>query len=344
MQALQLVEWRHDPELRDVTEPEPGPGEVVVRIGGAGVCHSDLHLLYEFSPDLMPYRPPFTLGHENAGWVHALGAGVTGLEVDEPVAVFGAWGCGHCIRCRQGMENYCVNAATAGASAGLGRDGGMAPYLLVPAARLVVPLGDLDPVAAAPLTDAGLTPYHAIRRSLPKLVPGSTAVAIGVGGLGHMGVQLLAAMTAATVIAVDQRPEALELARASGADVTVTSGPDAAAEIRDATGGVGADVILDFVGVEATIQLGMQVARPLSDLTVVGIGGGTYPFGFFTGPQEVSLQTTYWGSITELMELLALARRGIVKAEYTTYSLADAPKAYDALRAGTLRGRAVVVP
>ena len=168
----------------------------------------------------MPYRPPFTLGHENAGWVHALGAGVTGLEVGEPVAVYGAWGCGHCIRCRQGMENYCVNAATAGASGGLGRDGGMASYLLVPAARLVVPLGDLDPVAAAPLTDAGLTPYHAIRRSLPKLVPGSTAVAIGVGGLGHMGVQLLAAMTAATVIAVDQRPEALELARAGGADVT----------------------------------------------------------------------------------------------------------------------------
>jgi propanol-preferring alcohol dehydrogenase len=220
----------------------------------------------------------------------------------------------------------------------------MASYLLVPAARLVVPLGDLDPVAAAPLTDAGLTPYHAIRRSLPKLVPGSTAVAIGVGGLGHMGVQLLAAMTAATVIAVDQRPEALDLAGSSGADVLVTSGADAAAEIREATGGVGADVVLDFVGSDATMQLGVQVARPLGDLTVVGIAGGSLPFGFFTTPYELSLQTTYWGSITELMELLALARRGVVKAEYTTYSLADAPKAYDALRAGTLRGRAVVIP
>jgi propanol-preferring alcohol dehydrogenase len=344
MQALQLVEWQHDPELREIAEPEPGPGEVVVRIGGAGVCHSDLHLLYEFPPDLMPYKPPFTLGHENAGWVHALGAGVTEVEVGEPVAVYGAWGCGHCLRCRQGTENYCVNAATAGASGGLGRDGGMASYLLVPAARLVVPLGDLDPVAAAPLTDAGLTPYHAIRRSLPKLVPGSTAVAIGVGGLGHMGVQLLAAMTAATVIAVDQRPEALDLAGSSGADVLVTSGADAAAEIREATGGVGADVVLDFVGSDATMQLGVQVARPLGDLTVVGIAGGSLPFGFFTTPYELSLQTTYWGSITELMELLALARRGVVKAEYTTYSLADAPKAYDALRAGTLRGRAVVIP
>jgi alcohol dehydrogenase, propanol-preferring len=344
MQALQLTQWQHDPELRDVSEPDPAPGEVVVRIGGAGVCHSDLHLLYEFPPDLMPYEPPFTLGHENAGWVHALGAGVTALEVGDPVAVYGAWGCGHCIRCRQGTENYCVNAATAGASGGLGRDGGMATYLLVPSSRLVVPLGDLDPVAAAPLTDAGLTPYHAIRRSLAKLVPGSTAVAIGVGGLGHMGVQLLSAMTAARVIAVDQRPEALDLAASVGADVTIAAGPDAAAAIYDATGGLGADVVIDFVGADATMQLGAQVSRPLGDLTVVGIAGGSLPFGFFSTTYELSLQTTYWGSITELMELLDLARRGVVKAEYTTYPLADAPAAYEALKAGTLRGRAVVVP
>jgi len=220
----------------------------------------------------------------------------------------------------------------------------MAPYLLVPSARLVIPLGDLDPVAAAPLTDAGLTPYHAIRRSLPKLLPGSTAVAIGVGGLGHLGVQLLSALTAAQVIAVDQRPEALELAAASGADLTVASGPDTAAEIRDATRGVGADVVLDFVGAEATMQLGVQIARPLGDLTVVGIAGGSVPFGFFSVPYEVSLQTTYWGSVPELMELLRLAERGIVRAEYTTFPLAEAPAAYAALKAGTLRGRAVVVP
>jgi alcohol dehydrogenase, propanol-preferring len=342
MQALQLVEWNHDPELRDVAEPDPGPGEVVVKIGGAGVCHSDLHLLYEFPPGLLPYDPPFTLGHENAGWVHAVGAGVSGLEIGQPVAVFGAWGCGRCIRCRQGTENYCVEGATV--CGGLGRNGGMAPYLLVPSARLIVPLGDLEPAAAAPLTDAGLTPYHAIRRSLPKLVPGSTAVAIGVGGLGHMGVQLLKAMTAAKVVAVDQRAEALELAAAGGADVTVTAGPDAAAEIRDATGGLGADVVLDFVGAEATMQLGAAVTRPLGDLTVVGIAGGSIPFGFFSVAYEVSLQTTYWGSVVELMELLELTRRGLVKPEYTTYTLADAPKAYDALKAGTLRGRAVVVP
>lgn len=344
MQALRLVEWQHDPELRDATEPDPGPGEVVVKIGGAGVCHSDLHVLYEFPPGLMPYDPPFTLGHENAGWVHALGAGVTGLEVGQPVAVYGAWGCGHCYRCRQGTENYCMNGALAGAPGGLGRDGGMAPYMLVPSSRLVVPLGDLDPVAAAPLTDAGLTPYHAIRRSLPKLVPGSTAVVIGVGGLGHMGVQLLSAMTGTRIIAVDQKADALELARSHGAEVTVDAGDDAAAAIREATRGVGADVVLDFVGANDTMALGVQVARPLGDLTIVGIAGGTLPVGFFSTPYELSVQTTYWGTVPELIELLDLAARGVVTPEVTTFSLADAPAAYEALRAGTLRGRAVVVP
>ncbi len=329
MRALQLTAWQHDPELRDVSEPEPGPGQVVVRIGGAGVCHSDLHLLYEFPPELLPYRPPFTLGHENAGWVEALGAGVTGLEVGEPVAVYGAWGCGHCVRCRQGMENYCVNQAQlACAGGGLGCDGGMAPLMLVPSARLLVPLGDLDPTQAAPLTDAGLTPYHAIRRSLPKLLPGSSAVVIGVGGLGHMAVQLLAATTAAQVIAVDMRPEALELAAAHGAEVTVTSGDSAAAEIREATKGVGADVVLDFVGADATMQLAVLVARPLADVTIVGIAGGSVPFGFFSVPYEISLQTTYWGSIVELIEVLELARRGVIRPEVTTYPLDDAPTAY----------------
>ena len=332
MRALQLVSWQHDPEFRDVADPDPRPGEVVVRVGGAGVCHSDLHLLYEFPAGVVPFEPPFTLGHENAGWVHAVGAGVDGLEVGEPVAVYGAWGCGRCVRCRQGVENYCVDPAAAGPSGGLGRDGGMAPLMLVPSARLVVPLGDLEPVAAAPLTDAGLTPYHAIRRSLPKLRPGSSAVVIGVGGLGHMAVQLLSALTSTRIIAVDQRPAALELAASGGADVTVVAGDHAAAEIRDVTGGLGADVVLDVVGSEATMQLAVDVSRPLGDVTIVGIAGGSVPFGFFSVPYEVSLQTTYWGSIVELVELLELARRGAVRAQITTFALDDATSAYDLLR------------
>ena len=346
MKALQITGWQQPPELREVPVPEPGPGEVVVRIGGAGACHSDLHLVHDFVEGMMPFELPFTLGHENAGWVHAVGAGVHGLELGTPVAVYGAWGCGRCARCRAGMENYCVNAAALGAmGGGLGLDGGMAEYLLVPSPRLLVPLGDLDPVLAAPLTDAGLTPYHAIRRSRHLLVPGSTAVVIGAGGgLGHLAVQILAATSSATVVAVDTDPAGLSLATAVGADFGVVSGPDAAAEISEITSGLGADVVLDFVGVDATLALAAASSRSLGHVTLVGIGGGTHAFNFFSQPYEVSFATTYWGSITELMELLDLAADGHVAPHIERVSLDDAAATYDRLAAGELHGRAVITP
>ncbi|BCJ57513.1 NAD(P)-dependent alcohol dehydrogenase [Micromonospora endophytica] len=348
MRALRLPGWKTQPELVDVDEPTPGPGQVVVKIGGAGACHSDLHLMHDFDAGAVPWNPPFILGHENAGWVHALGAGVTGLEVGQPVAVYGPWGCGVCARCRVGAENYCENPAAApvpGGGGGLGLDGGMAEYELVPAARFVVPLPDgLDPVRAAPLTDAGLTPYHAIRRSWSKLPPGSTAVVIGVGGLGHIAVQILKATTATRVIAVDTRAEALRLAEEGGADLTLRSGADTAEEIRAATGGRGADVVLDFVGAEATMRLGAAAARTLGDLTIVGIAGGTLPVNFFSVPYELSIQTTYWGSRPELIEVLELGARGLVRPKTTTYGLDDALRAYAQMQDGTLEGRAVIVP
>lgn len=348
MKALQLVAWQHAPELREVADPEPGPGEVVVRIAGAGACHSDLHLMADFPPGMLPFEPPFTLGHENAGWVHALGAGVTGLEIGQPVAVYGAWGCGSCRRCRQGMENYCERQAEIGVmGGGLGADGGMAPFMRVPSARFLVPIGDLDPVDAAPLTDAGLTPYHAVKRSLPLLIPGSHAVVIGAGGLGHIAVQLLRELSAATVIAVDQRTEPLELCAQVGADHTVTSGVeghDTAAEIRELTGGKGADVVIDCVGVNVTMALGAAVGRPLGHLTVVGLGGGTLPFTFFALPYEMSVAATYWGTLPELVELIELAVRGRVRAHVQRFDLDHAAQVYDDLKAGRLRGRAVVVP
>ncbi|AEB43847.1 MULTISPECIES: NAD(P)-dependent alcohol dehydrogenase [Micromonospora] len=348
MRALRLPAWKSDPELVEVDEPTPGPGEVVVKIGGAGACHSDLHLMHDFEAGSLPWNPPFTLGHENAGWVHALGAGVTGLEIGQPVAVYGPWGCGVCARCRVGAENYCENPAAApipGGGGGLGLDGGMAEYELVPAARLVVPLPEgLDPVLAAPLTDAGLTPYHAIRRSWAKLPPGSTAVVIGVGGLGHIGVQILKATTATRIIAVDTRDEALQLAEECGADQTLRSGERTVEEIRSATGGRGADVVLDFVGADATMKMGAAAARTVGDLTIVGIGGGSLPVSFFSVPYEVSIQTTYWGSRPELIEVLDLGARGLLRPKTTTFSLDDAMSAYRKMQDGTLEGRAVIVP
>jgi alcohol dehydrogenase, propanol-preferring len=348
MHALQLPAWKCEPALVEVEDPAPGPGEVVIRIGGSGVCHSDLHLMHDFDAGVLPWAPPFTLGHENAGWVHELGTGVTGLDVGTPVAVYGPWGCGACSRCQLGIETYCENPAAApmpGGGGGLGADGGMAEYLLVPAARHLLPLpAGLEPVAAAPLTDAGLTPYHAVRRSWPKLAPGSTAVVIGVGGLGHLAVQILKATTAARVVAVDVRSDALALATEEGAEEAVPADDKAAETIRALTGGHGADVVLDFVGSDATLLMGAAAARTLGDVTIVGIAGGTLPVSFFSVPYEVSIQTTYWGTRPELVEVLDLAARGLIRPQVTTFPLADAAKAYHELEQGHIRGRAVIVP
>ena len=338
-----MVEFGREPELMEVPDPVPGPGEVVITVGAAGACHSDLHILYELDASGM-WNLPMTLGHETAGWVHAMGPGVDGLSEGDPVAVYGPWGCGICARCAVGMENYCERPTAVGGG-GLGADGGMADYLLVPHQRHLVALPHgLDPVAAAPLTDAGLTPYHAIRRSWSKLAPGSTIVLIGVGGLGHVGVQIARATSGAQIVAVDVKAEALELARSVGAHHAFPSDGDAAQRIRDLTGGRGADVVIDFVGAAATLELARSVARRMGDVTIVGIGVGEVPLSFFTQPYEVSIATTYWGSRPELVELLALAARGDVTAECTVYSLDDAARTYRDLRDGKLTGRAVVVP
>ena len=343
MRALRMIGFGRDPELVEIPDPTPGPGEVMIRVGAAGACHSDLHVLYELDVAGV-WQLPMTLGHENAGWVHALGAGVTGLAEGDPVAVYGAWGCGVCARCAIGVENYCERPSVVGGG-GLGLDGGMADYLLVPDQRYLVPLPDgLDPVTAAPLTDAGLTPYHAIRRSWPKLTPDASIVLIGVGGLGHIAVQIARATTAAQVIAVDLKPDALELARKVGADHAVESDDDAAQRIRDLTGGRGADVVIDFVGATPTLNLARDVARNLADVTIVGIAGGEVPVSFFSQPYEVSIATTYWGSRPELVELLALAASGRISAERSLYSLEHGAQAYRDLRDNRVTGRAVVVP
>ena len=348
MKALRLEAWHSEPLLREVPDPEPGPGEVVIQVGGAGACHSDLHLMHEFEDGVLPWAPPFTLGHENAGWIHLLGDGVTGFEPGQPVAVVGAWGCGRCQHCRAGLETYCdrpQDAYVPAGGGGLGADGGMAELMLVPSARHLVPLpGGLDPVHAAPLTDAALTPYHAVRRSWPKLIPGSTVVAIGVGGLGHLGVQILRATTAARIIAVDSREAARDLAKRCGADLVLGPGEGTAAEIREATDGLGADVVLDFVGSDDTLALAAAASRSLADISIVGLGGGVLPVSFFGVPYEASVQTTYWGNRFELVEVLDLAARGLIRAEITRFSLDWSAAAYAQLAKGSIDGRAVVVP
>jgi len=346
MKAYQLVEWQQPPQLRAVDVPEPGPGQVLVKVGGAGACHSDLHLM-EWPEGQMPFELPFTLGHENAGWVEALGAGVTGVEVGEPVAVYGPWGCGRCVPCRLSRENYCDRQAEIGAfGGGLGLDGGMAEYLLVPSPRLLLELGDLDPRDAAPLSDAALTPYQAIKRALPRLGPGSTAVVIGIGGLGQMAVQLLRALSGAKVVAVDPIEQHLDLAEDAGAEALVRPGEHAADEIRAHTRGrLGAELVLDVVGSDDTLALAASVARVEGQLTVLGLAGGTLSWAAMgVLPWACDLSCTYWGSATELAEVLELARRGQIRPHTQRFALDDVADAYTALREGRIEGRAVICP
>ncbi|MCF2530262.1 NAD(P)-dependent alcohol dehydrogenase [Yinghuangia soli] len=344
MKALQYRQVGAPPELVEVPDPEPGPGQVVIKVTAAGVCHSDIAVM-AMPADVLPFPLPFTLGHEGAGTVAALGSGVTGLAIGAPVAVYGPWGCGTCAKCAQGKENYCLRAKELGIRPpGLGADGAIAEYMLVDDPRHLVPITGLDPVRTVPLTDAGLTPYHAIKNSLPKLVAGSTAVVIGTGGLGHVAIQLLRAMTPARVIALDISADKLALAEQVGAHETVTSDADAAARVRELTGGHGAEAVFDFVGAPPTTATAGACAAVEGDVTIVGLGGGTVPVGFGSLEYGVSVTAPYWGSRGELIEVLDLARAGAVDVHVETYTLDDAPKAYERLHAGEVVGRAVILP
>ncbi|MFI0039902.1 NAD(P)-dependent alcohol dehydrogenase [Streptomyces mutabilis] len=344
MKALQYRAIGAPPEVVTVPDPEPGPGQVLLKVTAAGVCHSDIAVM-GWPAEGFPYELPLTLGHEGVGTVAALGDGVTGLNEGDAVAVYGPWGCGTCAKCAEGKENYCLRAGELGIHPpGLGRPGSMAEYLLVDDPRHLVPLDGLDPVAAVPLTDAGLTPYHAVKRSLPKLVPGSTAVVIGAGGLGHVAIQLLRALTSARVVALDVSEDKLRLAREVGAHETVLSDEKAADAVRELTGGLGAEAVFDFVGAAPTVRTAGAVAAVEGDVTLVGIGGGSIPVGFGLLPFEVSVSAPYWGSRGELIEVLDLARSGAVSVHTETYSLDDAPLAYARLHEGKVNGRAVILP
>ncbi|MGH9793939.1 MAG: NAD(P)-dependent alcohol dehydrogenase [Candidatus Acidiferrales bacterium] len=343
MKAFRLTA-PHTLKHENVDRPEPGPGEVLVKVGAAGVCHSDLHII-EAPEGAFPL--PMTLGHENAGWVEAVGPGVTGRAQGEAVAVYSIIGCGVCPACLRGCDNECRTVPVGGI--GLSRDGGMADYIVVPA-RQLIPIGDLDVTQAAPLTDAALTPYHAIALARDVLLPGTTCVVIGVGGLGHMAVQILAATTSVRIIAVDLNDEALALAKQIGAHHTLKSGPEAEAAIREFVGPApgGADAVFDFVGVNPTLAIAASVVSTGGRLMLVGLGGGSLsirPGVANIGiPMETRVTVPFWGTRAELAEVIALARAGRITAHVETFPLDNAAEAYEKLRSGKLRGRAVVTP
>lgn len=344
MRAFQLTEPQ-SAEVRDVDDPEPGAGEVLVKVTGAGVCHSDLHILHA-AEALFP--TPMTFGHEVAGTIAAVGAGVEGWDEGTPVLVYLSWGCGRCRKCAVGAENYCETyprGTTPGP--GLGANGGMADLITVPN-RHVIPLGDLDPVEAAPLTDAGLTPYHAISLARSRIDASSTVVVIGVGGLGHMGLQILRATSGARIVALDTDEQRLKQASDLGADATLVSDDRSAAEIMRMTGGVGADAVFDFVGATPTLTTAVGCIGSGGFVSAVGLAGGEIPFRPEAVPTDIPWGTTfsrpYGGTRRDLQEVVALAQNGHIQVHVQRFGLAQASEALDKLEKGEIAGRAVLVP
>jgi propanol-preferring alcohol dehydrogenase len=344
MLAYRLLKAQTQPEFQEVPEPHAGPGQVVVKVAGSGLCHTDFTVISRDQAYWKDNPPPFTLGHEIAGWVEELGNGVKGFQRGDAVAVNPSWAsCGRCHMCRSGEENHCLYQKAIRAP-GVGYDGGHAPYVLVPEARFLVPIGDLDPVEAAPLTDAGLTTYTAIKAALPGIYPGSTTVVIGIGGLGLYAVQFLRQLTGARVIAVARSEARLKLAREYGADDVVTSGPAAAEQIRELSGGIGAAFVLDCVGVNETLATGVAALSWRGRLAMVGAGGGSIPFDFFKMPPGAQLVTSLNGGGVALKEVLDMAALGRIKTLVDRYPLSAVKQAYDDFEHGHLVGRAVLIP
>ncbi len=334
MAAYRIVRWGEPPQLVEVPVPEPGPGEVRVEVAGNGLCHSDLDMarMPAEVAEALGWHLPFTLGHEVGGHVAALGPGVGGVEVGEAVALVSPASCGDCAACRRGRDSACRYGL---AGRGYGRDGGLARYVVAPAPRALVALGDLDPVAAAPLTDAGATAHHAVDRVVPRLPEGSTAVVVGAGGLGAFAVQLLRALTPARVVAVDTNPARRDLARDLGA--------------HDVAGDVGevgdAEVVLDIVGTDGTIAAGLAAVRPYGAFGLVGAAGGTLRRPWFgTLPRDAEVFTFQGSSLADVQAVVALAAAGRVRSDVDRYPLSRVADAYAALARGELRGRAVVTP
>jgi propanol-preferring alcohol dehydrogenase len=332
----------NETRLVDIPEPEPGPGEVLLRVLAAGVCHSDLNVRAGVAGSA--WALPYTLGHEVCAEVVELGAGVGELEVGQRVLVHGPIGCGSCRRCSKGDENLCLRRPTAAAGIGLGVDGGMAE-LLVTQARRLVPAGDLDPVAAAPLTDAALTSLHALSMCRSLGEADSVAVVVGVGGLGHLAVQLLRAQTSATVVAVDVRQEARDHAERCGAHHVLDATNDVQVAVREVSDGRGADAVLDFVVTDPSLTMSSGLLSTAADLVLVGGGGGELRVrkpGLL--PPDTRVSVPSWGTRSELARLVTLAHEGRISCATTTYPLCDADRAFADLQRGGVQGRAVLVP
>ena len=341
MKAVRLHEFHQMPVIDEVPEPAiSGPLDVIVKIGGAGVCRTDLHII-EGQWDSRQHTPlPYILGHENAGWVHEVGSAVTNVAVGDTVILHPTPTCGLCHACRAGDDMHCINSTFPG----LSTDGGMAEYLLTSARACVKLEPQTRPQDVAALADAGITAYHAVRKAIPLLYPGTTCVVIGAGGLGHIGVQCLAALTATRIIVVDRNPDALKLAEQLGAQHTVVADGGQVDAVKDLTGGNGAEVVLDFVAEQGAEMDGWNMTAAGGSYFVIGYGGTLEIPTLDIISTERNIIGNIVGTYNELAELMALAQAGKVTLHTRTYPLDAAVEALTDLDAGRVRGRAILVP
>ncbi|MDX2357831.1 NAD(P)-dependent alcohol dehydrogenase [Dietzia sp. PP-33] len=341
MRAVRVVEYHRDMEMHDIPEPEiTGPHDVIVRIGAAGVCRTDLHVLEEQWREKSGVTLPYTIGHENAGWVHAIGDAVTNVAVGDKVICHPLITCGLCRACRSGEDCHCENDAFPGIST----NGGYAEYLLT-SARSCVRLDDsLEPSDVAALADAGLTAYHVVAKAAAKLRAGDTCVMIGAGGLGHIGIQCLKALSPARLIVIDRNEQALELAKQVGADVTVTADGDQVETVLGLTDGTGAEAVIDFVGEGGATSQGLAMTRRNCDYYIVGYGEEIVIPTIDLISTERNIIGNLVGTYNDLKELMALTAQGKVTLHTQKYALDDFQQAIDDLVAGRVRGRAILVP
>jgi NAD+-dependent secondary alcohol dehydrogenase Adh1 len=341
MKAVRLHEYHQQPVVEQTPEPTiSGPLDVIVKIGGAGVCRTDLHIIEGQWAQAMAPALPYTIGHENAGWIHEVGAAVTNVEVGDTVILHPTPTCGLCRACRAGDDMHCSESTFPG----LSHDGGMAEYLLTSARACVKLEPQTRPEDVAALADAGITAYHAVRKAIPLLYPGTTAVLIGAGGLGHIGIQCLAALTAAKIIVVDRNPDALKLAEQLGAHHTVVADGGQIDAVKDLTGGGGAEVVLDFVAEQGAEHDGFQMTGRAGSYFVIGYGGTVTIPTLDIISTERNIVGNIVGTYNDLAELMVLAQAGKVTLHTRTYALDDAVEALADLDAGRVRGRAILVP
>lgn len=347
MKAARLYEY--DPamnvklRIEDIAPPTINhPDEVVVRVGAAGLCRTDLHIIEGVWQGIMdPHGAllPYVMGHENAGWVEDVGSNVKSVKPGDAVICHPLRTCGICLNCHHGHDMYCEH----GQFPGLGLNGGFAEYFLTNERSLIRLNTNIAPLDVAPMADAGITAYRAAKRAARLLPPGSFCAVLGVGGLGHIALQVLREMSGCRTIAIDREPGAQALARDLGADFVLDGGPDLIEELKQITSG-GAHVVIDFVGELGVENICWKLLRQGGDLIVVGYGGTIQIPTLELVSKEIRIGGSLVGDYTELVELMELNADGKVKMHYTQYKLDDINTAIDDFKNRRFTGRGVIVP